>query len=433
MTEKKYPLHNETSQVEDAPASYKKNTTKKHHYPKNIILYGPPGTGKTYQTVNYALAMIENKRLEELADEPRADLVQRFNAYKEKLQIAFVTFHQNYGYEDFVQGLRPNTNVGTLHFERRDGVFKRIADRARKNFDTFNQQQIFKKKFEDLLNELLIKNIDPETEEIEVYLDSSHRIYQSIIIFEMTETSLFYKRRTKRDIIKNETKEMSIETLKNLYEDDTHVKDAINQKYYEAVVYAVRQYEENHKPEKSLQQLQNYVIIIDEINRANISRVFGELITLIEGDKRYGAENSLSVTLPSGENFTVPTNLHILGTMNTADRSIALIDTALRRRFVFEAMYPQDTLIEDEQVKKVFAELNEKILQEKHSPDYLIGQAFFIGKTAKDLPEVFNNQLIPLLLEYFPNRRETILRILQEMNLPIEEVNYQIRFLSNQL
>ncbi|WP_299465331.1 AAA family ATPase [uncultured Microscilla sp.] len=428
MTEKKYPLQTpESSQVEEAPTHYHL-TTRNHVYPKNMILYGPPGTGKTYQTVNYALAMIENKSLEELADEPRADLLKRFNAYKEKLQIAFITFHQSYSYEDFIQGLRPNTNMGTLHFERRDGIFKRMADRARKNFDTFSQQQVFKKKFEDLLNELLIKNIDPETEEIEVYLDSSHRIYQSIIIFEMTDTTLFYKRRTKRDIIKNESKEMNIDILKNIYEDATFVKDAINQKYYEAVVQAVRQYEENHKPEKSLQQLQNYVVIIDEINRANISRVFGELITLIEPDKRYGSDNGLSVTLPSGENFTVPANLYILGTMNTADRSIALIDTALRRRFVFEAIYPDASLIADEEVQKVFKDLNEKILQEKNSPDYLIGQAFFIGKTMEDLPQVFNYQLIPLLLEYFPNRRDTILSILQGIALPVEEVNYQIKY-----
>ncbi len=428
MTEKKYPLQTpESSHVADSPSHYYLSA-RNHMYPKNMILYGPPGTGKTYQTVNYALAMIENKSLEELATEPRAELLKRFNTYKEKLQIAFITFHQNYSYEDFIQGLRPNTNVGTLHFERRDGVFKRIADRARKNFDTFNQQEVFKKRFEDLLNELLIKNIDPETEEIEIYLDSSHRIYQSIIIFDMTETTLFYKRRTKRDIIKNESKEMSIDTLKNIYEDATFVKDAINQKYYEAVVQAVRQYEENHKPEKSLQQLQNYVVIIDEINRANISRVFGELITLIETDKRYGADNSLSVTLPSGESFTVPANLYILGTMNTADRSIALIDSALRRRFVFEAMYPDESLIKDEEVKKVFKALNEQILQEKNSPDYLIGQAFFIGKSMEDMPEVFNHQLIPLLLEYFPNRREAILRIFQEIGLPVEEVNYQVRY-----
>lgn len=430
MTESKYPLHTESSQLADAPTPYQTRDTSHPSYPKNLILYGPPGTGKTYHSVNFALAMVENKSLEMLAQEPRAELVKRFNAYKEKQQIAFITFHQNYSYEDFIQGLRPNTNVGTLHFERRDGVFKRIADRARKNFDTFSQQQYFKKKFGDLLNELLIKNIDPETEEIEIRLDVSHRIYQSIIIFEMTETSLFYKRRTKRNIIKDEAREMSIESLKLLYEDDTHIKDAINQKYYEAVVQAVKTYEENHKPERGLQQLQNYVIIIDEINRANISRVFGELITLIEPDKRYGAQNNLSATLPSGENFTVPSNLYILGTMNTADRSIALIDSALRRRFVFEAMYPNASLISNEEVQKVFLALNEKILQEKHSPDYLIGQAFFIGKSLEDLADIFNNQLIPLLLEYFPNRRETVLRILQDIELPVEEINYQIHYKS---
>ncbi|OJJ23837.1 hypothetical protein BKI52_05665 [marine bacterium AO1-C] len=430
MTKSKYPTPSESTSLADAPATYHKGKVSKISYPKNLILYGPPGTGKTYQTVNYALAIIENKTLADLAQEPRQELLNRFNTYKEKQQVAFITFHQNYGYEDFIQGLRPNTNVGTLHFERRDGIFKRIADRARKNLDTYSQQQHFKKKFEDLLNELLIKNIDPETEEIEVKLDSSHRIYQSIIIFDMTETTLFYKRRTKRNIIKDESKEMGIENLKMLYEDDTHIKDAINQKYYEAVVHAVKTYEENHKPERSLQQLQNYVIIIDEINRANISRVFGELITLIEPDKRYGNENSLAATLPSGESFTVPANLYILGTMNTADRSIALIDTALRRRFVFEAMYPNADLITEGEVKEIFVALNEKILQEKQSPDYLIGQAFFMNKSLQDLPEVFNQQLIPLLQEYFPNRRETVLSMLQAIGLPVEEVNYQIHYKS---
>jgi len=153
-------------------------------------------------------------------------------------------------------------------------------------------------------------------------------------------------------------------------------------------------------------------LIIDEINRANISRVFGELITLLEDDKRLGADNELKLRLPGlpdEELFGVPPNLYIVGTMNTADKSIALIDIALRRRFVFEDMYPREEVVNrllPIPYNTYLLALNERIKGLKGA-DFMIGHAYLIGKTGdtKEVAAVFNQKIIPLLNEYFYNQR----------------------------
>ena len=145
----------------------------------------------------------------------------------------------------------------------------------------------------------------------------------------------------------------------------------------------------------------NYVIIIDEINRGNISKIFGELITLIEEDKRWGELNQMEVTLPMGGRFTVPNNLYIIGTMNSADKSISLIDTALRRRFEFIEMAPNHSIIEDAELRENFKNLNEYLRKELRSTDLLVGHSYFIGHKAEDLPAILNRNIIPLLYEYF--------------------------------
>jgi 5-methylcytosine-specific restriction protein B len=400
---------------------------KNQVFPKNLILYGPPGTGKTYQATHYAIAMIEGKSIADIAKEKREEVMRRFNEYQREGQIEWATFHQSYGYEDFVQGIKPNTQVGTLLFEKKDGIFKRIADRARRNFDLYTDNtRPAQVPFLELLNVILSKNINPDTEEIEFELDSNHRIYKSIIVFDITEQGLVYRRKTKNDIIKNEDKVLYFNKLQQSYEGGD-IQEAINEKYYQAVIETVKTYAENQVEPTETKQLRNYVLIIDEINRANISRVLGELITLLEEDKRYGSDNALSVVLPSGENFAVPANLYLLGTMNTADKSIALLDIALRRRFSFEAIYPQPDLIENTKIKAIMLQLNQAIFAEKRSADFLLGHAFFMHKTEADLPHLLQSQILPLLLEYFPNRTDKVLKILKEAGIQAKEEGYLIR------
>ena len=141
--------------------------------------------------------------------------------------------------------------------------------------------------------------------------------------------------------------------------------------------------------------------MIDEINRGNISKIFGELITLIEEDKRWGELNQMSATLPMGDSFAVPNNLYIIGTMNSADKSISLIDAALRRRFEFVEKAPDANVIDNETLKEVLIKLNKYLRKEQKSTDLLIGQSYFIGKTLVELEPVMNRSVIPLLYEYF--------------------------------
>ena len=252
-------------------------------HPLNCILFGAPGTGKTYATAEYALAFIENREvdLSKKSVEERKTVMDSYNAYLKKGQIVFTTFHQSYGYEDFIQGMRPDPNSDKLSFVYADGVFKKIADEARSDLEN------------------------------------------------------------------------------------------------------------------------NYVIIIDEINRANISKVFGELITLVEEDKREGEVNAISVVLPSGAKFSVPNNLYIIGTMNSADKSISLIDTALRRRFDFVEVIPRAEFIENATLRNIMKKLNESLVSELDSTDLLIGHSYFMGKTEADICNIMNRNIIPLLYEYF--------------------------------
>lgn len=269
----------------------------------NSILYGAPGTGKTYATAKYAIAITEGKSLEEYKDVPREDIMSKYNQLVKDGLVVFTTFHQNYGYEDFIQGIRPDTSTQEMRFKTVDGVFKKIA-----------------------------------------------------------------------------------ETAMNM-------------------------------PEK------DFVIIIDEINRANISKVFGELITLIEDDKRWGEENAVSATLPSGEIFAVPNNLYIVGTMNSADKSISLIDTALRRRFDFVEFVPDLTLISDTKLKAVLKKLNEGIEKELNSTDLLVGHSYFINKSADDICTIMNRNIIPLLYEYFFDNKN---KVEAQLKSALEDLDVEI-------
>ena len=194
---------------------------------------------------------------------------------------------------------------------------------------------------------------------------------------------------------------------------------------YEKILTFENQNKDNYEIKIQKEPLKNYILIIDEINRGNISKIFGELITLIEDSKRLDKPEQIEITLPySGQKFGVPKNLYIIGTMNTADRSIAPIDTALRRRFVFEEMAPNPSLLNKDKIKvqvskyditdtgieldKLLKAINTRI-EYLYDRDHTIGHAYLIDiKTLDDLKFAFKNKIIPLLAEYFYEDWENI-------------------------
>ena len=277
-----------------------------NRHPLNQILYGPPGTSKTWHTVNHALAIIDNEPVDPLemeSKEEREKKTAQFNKMKADGRIEMVTFHQNYNYEDFIEGIKPvlredADDDGNLDYLMSQGVFRRIAESAR--------------------------------------IDSKRK----------------------------------------------------------------------------------YVLIIDEINRGNIAKIFGELITLIEDSKRTGGNDPATVTLPySKEEFGVPDNLYIIGTMNTADRSIALLDTALRRRFHFVEMMPDPKLVPEDiqgvNCQKLLEAMNNRIrflLDREHQ----IGHTYLMNvKSIDSLASTFKNKIVPLLQEYFYDNWEKIELVLK--------------------
>ena len=288
--------------------------TMKKEFDKNVIFYGPPGTGKTYTTAKRAVEICKTESEKELTD--YSEIMKRYNELKESNRIEFITFHQSYGYEEFIEGIKPivsneddesdSENSQEIKYKIVDGIFKKFCEEARKS-----------------------KEKEP------------------------------------------------------------------------------------------------YVFIIDEINRGNISKIFGELITLIEPTKRSGKKECISTKLPySKKEFTVPDNVYIIGTMNTADRSIALMDTALRRRFKFEEMLPnydllEDIFVEDEGVKvnigAMLKVINERI-EYLYDREHTIGHAVFLEKMENDkididinkLENIFKKNIIPLLQEYFYEDYEKI-------------------------
>ena len=162
-----------------------------------------------------------------------------------------------------------------------------------------------------------------------------------------------------------------------------------------------------------------FALFIDEINRANISAVFGELITLLEDDKRIGGDHEMWLELPySNEYFSVPGNLYVVGTMNTADRSIALLDIALRRRFEFKSLYPEYHA--QEWWSSLLKSLNEAIYSVKNNPDFFIGHAFFINKPESDRAKILNTKIIPLLSEYFQNNANSVKSVLNAAGVAIK-------------
>ncbi|MCX6307948.1 MAG: AAA family ATPase [Bacteroidia bacterium] len=380
-------------------------------HPLNVIFYGPPGTGKTYSTLIRAAEILLKRSV--------VDYNEALRVFNENLgdRIEFITFHQNYSYEDFIQGLRPDTdNSDQLVFDKKDGVFKRIADRALRNIVAATNPLHAKLEFEEAFAQFIRPFVEGEKERIEVRMKSSYyhitAISEKTIKFEKASGSTIHT--------------LSITTLKRMYEAESTLKIQGLTPYYEPLLKELLKIGQSLVNKKDKVEKNNYVIIIDEINRANISRVFGELITLIEVEKRSHGAIPLTTTLPSGDPFIVPSNLYIIGTMNTADKSIALLDIALRRRFEFEAMYPLYEINGKEIYDvDILHKLNERIVSSK-GHDFQIGHSYFMEENS-DLICRMNKKVIPLMLEYFMNDEKEVKDILGFAGLDLEENSWPIR------
>lgn len=291
---------------------------------KNIILYGPPGTGKTYNIDNEVLKIIDYSKYINNMDN-RKIIHSEVKKAQLNNQVRFCTFHQSYGYEEFIEGLRSD---GKGNFILEDGILKEIAIEAM---------------FEGLL----------------YYLKSD-------LVSKMNSMN--------ENEIKSKKKELVLE----------YINDSSKYDFFDC---------------------DQYVIVIDEINRGNISKIFGELLTLLEEDKRLDTENEVIVKLPySKEEFSLPPNLHLIGTMNSSDKSVAPIDIALRRRFKFKEIMPDEEIlnvVDDIDLCKMLNKINSRI-EYLYDRDYMIGHAYFITCTSQeDIINTINGKIIPLLQEYF--------------------------------
>ncbi len=414
-------------------------------FDKNMILYGPPGTGKTYNTAIYAVAICTGKSIEEVRERPYKEVMDEYNKLKKAGRIVFTTFHQSYGYEEFIEGIKPivDQTKKEVGYTVEPGVFKKFCDDAKtiQSNETGTlinaQAQIWKLTImsgemnpvkQECFHEGNARmGFDYDTSDARAFVEDV-AIGDIILSFKTRKTidGIGVVTGDIEELTSKETYQLSRKVTWLATNIDENITSINGDKLLHRMTFAkapnmqlkdildvAKKYSLNEKATEVVENEEPYVFIIDEINRGNISKIFGELITLIEGTKRAGMEEAASAVLPySGDTFSVPSNVYILGTMNTADRSIALMDTALRRRFQFIEMLPDANVlrkigadkVEDLDVAAMLETINERITF-LYDREHTIGHAFFT-KLAKDssihvLSSIFEECVIPLLQEYF--------------------------------
>ena len=461
--------------------------------PLNQILFGPPGTGKTYSTINKALAILDPDCLEQQRDdespEARKALKARFDELVKEGRIDFVTFHQSFSYEDFVEGIRAESDgdSGQLTYDVVDGVFKRMCDAVATKVTrsdsheamTLEGRRVWKMSlgntkgddahiFDDCIEEGVIRlgyggahdySQCKSREEVQALLEQSTGKIDNAYDYTVTSVMTLVNRMKVGDLVvvtDGNFKFRAIGEIKGDYRRELHpdyddgyaqvrpvkwlcqfspslpCSELISGRFSQMTLYELKaptlipekllalvnatSSQAGSQSEPGATPSNKRVLIIDEINRGNVSRIFGELITLIEPSKRAGASEALTTTLPySKRPFSVPDNLYLIGTMNTADRSLAGLDIALRRRFVFEEMAPNPGLLNGVVVEadglrvdvaQLLAVMNERI-ELLLDRDHCLGHAYFMPLKAAAKPTlaqlgyIFQHQILPLLQEYF--------------------------------
>ena len=370
----------------------------------NIILQGAPGTGKTYNTAALALSILGISDIDYSNHEA---VMKRYNEVlidfdeagniKNDGQIGFVTFHQSMDYEDFVEGVKPKTNNGQVTYGIGNGIFKSICKKAMPKFnDTVDN-------FEDVWKKL-VDELD-EKEKIPVPLLKGTSTFD----IELNEYGDGLATRTyldgKDDWERGLSKFFSKDQLYRVYQDLPGIPSGGHDNYRKAIIKELKKNYGLLEFKKGTQEgssPKNYVLIIDEINRGNVSKIFGELISLLEADKRVGGDHPLTVTLPySKESFSVPSNLYIIGTMNTTDRSVGSIDYAVRRRFAFVTLEADENKVPEGNARNLFNAVKNFLNKSKYDmdiEDLMVGHSYF--KDANNLQMKWQYEILPLLMEY---------------------------------
>lgn len=379
-------------------------------FPLNLILFGPPGTGKTHCTVDKALErLLPKHELDSLnaitpKDVKRKAQEEKFNELKKQGRIVFTTFHQSMSYEDFIEGIKPETDDdGNVTYEVKPGIFKQLCEKAKLSQTSSNFNEAYNTFINDLTSAGYYGN-NPSK------FVTSNKSTFGISVNSKGNLSLFTG---------NPLKKQGTITKDNL---ELRFLGNSNYNYWESYFKRIIEHLEDRYQlqQENRPNNNNYVLIIDEINRGNVANIFGELITLIEDNKR--GQQRVKVTLPySHDDFSVPENLYIIGTMNTADRSVEALDTALRRRFSFEEMMPEPELLNNRTIivgnhKYDLSELlniiNKRIELLKDR-EHQIGHSYLMKvSTEAQLTAVFFDKIIPLLQEYFYGDYEKIQLVL---------------------
>ena len=438
-------------------------------YPLNHILYGPPGTGKTYSTTAWALALLNpnNPSVEDVVahyGRNEAAMRQAFEHYRQQGQVGFVSFHQSFGYEDFVEGIKPvlsdDEDESGLNYRIEAGIFKRMAERGIYGLHLHRQEQLadstmqppialdFETVFALFSTYLQERLATAEPGTVRFHTKSNTEVVLAGV--SKKGNFVFYHANgspestfivSKNRFVKLYQAFPTVESIVNVDQDITSAIGGANTSVFWAFFRAFKEFEQQQnaqaatsakkeflldeelrrvlkKPEIAASIARDFdfaqfapadyadaprfVLIIDEINRGNVASIFGELISLLEDDKR----GRLRVTLPySKEDFTVPPNLYVLGTMNTADRSVEALDTALRRRFSFQELAPQPQLLRENvagvSLRALLAAINER-LETLLDRDHRLGHAWLLPVTSLDeLRDAFSRRIIPQLQEYF--------------------------------